>query len=195
MSKRMILPIIIFCSLIGSNTFKPSCLAAEAPPPEGGVLPRIVLPVPQEAAERQYLGIGGKGRVFSIPQIQAELVILEAFSMYCPFCQKEAPTVNELYQSISSRSDLKNKIKVLGVGVGNTAYEVNIFRRKYNVAFPLFPDPGFTIYDELGKVRTPYFIVIKINPDRTHKVVYSKAGSFGDPQKFIQLILERSDKQ
>jgi hypothetical protein len=55
--------------------------AASQPPPEGGVLPNIELPVPEKPYYRQYLGLDQKS-VFSIPEIKAEVVIIEIFSMY-----------------------------------------------------------------------------------------------------------------
>jgi len=64
-----------------------SCLtagivAAETKPPaEGGVLPGIVLDMPENSEFQQYLGIAGK-QTFTIPEIKAEVVIIEIFSMY-----------------------------------------------------------------------------------------------------------------
>ena len=55
--------------------------AANQPPPEGGVLPNIELPVPETPYHRQYLGLDQKS-VFSIPDIKAEVVVIEIFSMY-----------------------------------------------------------------------------------------------------------------
>jgi hypothetical protein len=51
------------------------------PPPEGGTLPDFVLPVPEDPVHRQYLGLEADGN-FRIPDIQAEVVIIEIFSMY-----------------------------------------------------------------------------------------------------------------
>ncbi len=47
----------------------------------GGVLPDIDLPVPEDATRKSYLGLSGEG-LFQIPQIKAEVVIIEIFSMY-----------------------------------------------------------------------------------------------------------------
>ena len=51
------------------------------PPAEGGVLPEIVLNVPENSELQQYLGVSGK-KTFTIPEIKAEVVLIEIFSMY-----------------------------------------------------------------------------------------------------------------
>ena len=57
-------------------------LGAESmPPPEGGVLPEIVLTVPESLEHQEYLGLTGK-KTFQIPDIKSEVVIIEIFSMY-----------------------------------------------------------------------------------------------------------------
>ncbi len=55
--------------------------AENKPPAEGGVLPEIVLSVPEKPELQQYLGVTGK-KTFTIPEIKAEVVIIEIFSMY-----------------------------------------------------------------------------------------------------------------
>jgi hypothetical protein len=54
---------------------------ATSPPQKGGVLPEIDLPVPKDPTHRNYLGLSGDDP-FQIPQIKAEVVIIEIFSMY-----------------------------------------------------------------------------------------------------------------
>ncbi len=46
----------------------------------------------------------------------------------------------------------------------------------------------------IGEVRTPYFIAVKIKPDGTHRVIYSKLGGIKDVAKFLDLILGLSEK-
>jgi peroxiredoxin len=167
------------------------CGAETDPPGEGEVLPDFTLSLPDDLGEKQYLGQDEKGS-FKIPQIKADLVIVEIFSMYCPYCQKEAPVVNELYQAINSRPDIKSRVKMIGIGVGNTPYEVKLFKDRYQVPFPLFPDSDFAIHKLLGEVRTPFFLAIRIADDRSHKIIYSELGSFGDPQDFLQTLLQKS---
>ena len=163
----------------------------DSTPPEAGVVLTMSLPIPEKPEEQQYLGLGGKG-TFTITEIRADVVILEIFSMYCPFCQREAPNVKALYGMIDQNEDLKNRIKIIAVGVGNSPFEVNTYKNAYAMPFPHFADPNFLIHDTLGRVRTPYFIVVKINRDGSPETIYSKAGTVGEPRTFLELITVES---
>jgi peroxiredoxin len=167
-------------------------LAANKPPEKGEVLPVINLPIPKNPVEKGYLGLSGDG-FFKIPQIKANVVIVEIFSMYCPYCQKDAPGVNQLYNLIDNNPDLKNKIKLIGIGAGNSSYEVEVFKKTYTVPFPLFPDKDFTIHKACGEVRTPYFMVVKINDNKTHQIVHSQLGGYPGAEPFLELVLKSSD--
>jgi len=164
---------------------------SNVPPLKGDVLPEIKITVPQNATHRSYLGLESSG-FFKIPQIKAKIVIIEIFSMYCPYCQKEAPEINRLYSIIEGNPDLKDKIKLIGIGAGNSSFEVEVFKKKYNVPFPLFPDEDFSIHKCIGEVRTPYFLGVKINNDGTHRIFYSQLGKFKRAEPFLELMLQES---
>jgi len=172
-------------------SIRPYSLAAEKPPEKGGVLPIINLPIPKNSEERSYLGLSGSG-LFKIPQIKAKVVIVEIFSFYCPYCQKDAPRINELYRLIESQPELKNKIKIIGLGAGNSAFEVETFKKTYQVPFPLFPDRDFSIHKACGEVRTPYFIGVKIDEGGKHQIVHTQLGNFSGAELFLELILTAS---
>ena len=164
---------------------------ANKPPEKGEQLPAINLPIPKNTDERTYLGLSGSG-FFKIPQIRAKVVIIEIFSMYCPYCQKDAPGVNELYRLIENNADIKNKIKLIGLGAGNSSYEVGVYKNNYSVPFPLFPDKDFEIHKACGEVRTPYFMVVKINEDGTHQIVHTQLGNYPGAEPFLDLVLKAS---
>lgn len=166
--------------------------AGTAPPKEGGVLPEITLSVPDMLTHQDYLGITKEKKTFHIPDIKAEVVLIEIFSMYCPYCQQDAPVVNELYNKIAQDEKLKNNIKLIGIGAGNSPFEVDFFQKNYHVNFPLFPDGEFFIHKMLGEVRTPYFIGVKLNKNGTHSVFYSKRGAIENASKFLNLILSKA---
>jgi thiol-disulfide isomerase/thioredoxin len=165
--------------------------AANKPPQKGEMLPVMSLPIPKSPAEKSYLRLSGEG-FFKIPQIKAKVVIIEIYSMYCPYCQKDAPGVNELYSLIENDPDLKDKIKIIGIGAGNTPFEVGMYKKTYSVPFPLFPDQDFTIHKACGEVRTPYFIVVKINEDGSHLIVHSQLGEYPGAKPFLELVLKSS---
>jgi thiol-disulfide isomerase/thioredoxin len=166
--------------------------AANLPPVTGAALPPITLPTPEDPDEREYLGLSGSSP-FSIPQIKANVVIIEIFSLYCSKCQKIAPEMDKLYYLIESNPGLKNKIKLIGIGAGNSRYEIDVFRKTFHTPFPLFSDDDFAIHQALGDVRTPYFIVVKIRQDGTHEVIHSELDSFEEAQVFLKLIVSASN--
>ncbi len=166
-------------------------LAANPPPEKGGRLPPIKLQIPKDPGEKKYLGLSGSG-LFRIPQIKSQIVIIEVFSMYCQPCQKIAPGIEELYHMIENDVDIKDKIKLIGIGAGNSRYEVEVFKKTFHTPFPLFPDNDFTIHEALGNVRTPYFIAIIIKQDRSHRVIHSELDSFKNPETFLESIIEAS---
>jgi hypothetical protein len=56
-------------------------LAASEPPAQGSALPHFELGVPQDLGARSYLGLSDSGN-FTVPQIKAQVVIIQIFSMY-----------------------------------------------------------------------------------------------------------------
>jgi len=173
----------------------PPVQASQPPPPpppqKTASFPAFELPIPESEEGKTYLGLSGSGN-FNITQIKTEVLVIEAFSMYCPHCQKEAPHVNELYRAIEASSELQEKIKIIGIGVGNSAYEVKTFKEKYEVPFPLFPDKEMSVTQVLGIMKTPTFIGVTINEDGTHQDFYFKSGKLGDIDKFITKMVSQN---
>ena len=187
--KKFLIPFAVVVLLLSIHVFH--ALAVNKPPEKGEALPNINLPVPKNTDERSYLGLSGSG-LFKIPQIKAKAVIVEIFSMYCPYCQKDAPGVNELYRLIENNPDIKDKVKLSGIGSGNSPYEVEVFKKTYYVLFPLFPDKDFTIHKACGEVRTPYYMVVKINENGTHQIVHTQLGDYPGAGPFLELVLKAS---
>lgn len=166
----------------------PALFAGDTPA-EGDMFPKLKLCLPQEMHDRAYLKVSKDP--FLLSQVDSKVLIVEIFSMYCPHCQKEAPNVNALYEAITAGPELKSRIKMLGIGAGNSFFEVTIFRAHYKIEFPLIPDEDMTVGKGLGVVGTPHFFVLWKKPGGW-KVVYSKAGSIGDPKAFLELIRART---
>jgi thiol-disulfide isomerase/thioredoxin len=153
----------------------PGMVSAEAAPAAGKLLVDIRLETPETPEEQAYLGLVASGG-FNPTTIAGRLLVIEIFSMYCPHCQREAPAVNRLYQAIQASEILRGRVKMIGIGVGNSAYEVDHFRKHYQIAFPLFPDEDFIIHKSVGEVRTPFFIITNIGPNDKGRVLWTGAG-------------------
>ena len=158
-------------------------------PAEGDMFPKLKLRLPREMHDRAYLKVSKDP--FLLSQVDSKVLIVEIFSMYCPHCQKEAPNVNGLYKAITAGPKLKSRIKMLGIGAGNSSFEIGVFRDHYKIEFPLVPDADKIVCERLGVVGTPHFFVLWKKPGGW-QVVYSKEGSIGDPKAFLELIFTRT---
>jgi peroxiredoxin len=183
----------VFCGLIAVFLFFAvlPLYASDLPPAVGEAFPPIQLTSPN-LQDKTYLGISYFSKSFTVSQVKAPLVLIQILSMYCPYCQKEAPNVNALFRKIESDPTLKGKIKIIGIGVGNSAYETDFFRKKYSVPFPVIADPEFIAYKKIGgNVRTPYFFGVRTGEGL--KVVYSAKGSLGDPEQFLKSLIKSAE--
>lgn len=183
--------ILVTMVMVGMALTSGSPAEADGPLSVGGTLPDIVLKVPTDPAQQRYLSLKKQG-TFTISEITAEVLIIEIFSMYCPHCQREAPTLNRLFERIESSDKLRGRIKLIGIGAGNSRFEVDYFCKTYNIPFPLFPDGDFTIHKKLGEVRTPYFIGVRNNPDGSHQIFYSQLGGSKDASVLLGQMLQQA---
>jgi hypothetical protein len=154
--------------------------------------PVFELPIPQNDAQKNYLGISGSGK-FKITQIKSPVIIIGVFSTACPHCRNAVSSVNELYQAIQARPDLKEKIKIIGI-LDNGAYQVDLFRARYQVPFPLFPGQENVISQKLGVNYLPKFFGVKNNDDGTMEEFYRKTGEFWfwNANRFLEKIIKMS---
>ena len=155
----------------------------------------VLLPAPVLEAETAYLGLGPLRESFSLDRVKTELIVIEIFNMYCVHCQREAETVNRCIGLIA-RAGLDGKVKFIGVGRTNTPLEVETFRKKYDVPFPLFPDTDRAISERFGaqKAATPHFIFLKRSGEGAlAEVIFEKTGRFKGPQSFFDEIVKRGN--
>ncbi|MCF8055985.1 MAG: TlpA family protein disulfide reductase [Desulfocapsa sp.] len=160
------------------------------------LLPDIAMKVPENTTHINYLGLKGEpGTPFKISEIDADILLIELFSMYCPHCQKAAPTVNELYEKMEQEKRPDLKLVIIGIGAKNTDLEVETFRKGFDIAFPLFSDPDLSIYETLAGAGTPTFIGCKKGEENKKLIFFRKSGGIKDPDKFFDDLISRSGLQ
>lgn len=150
---------------------------------------------PDNADTLAYLGIP-RGSNFRPSQIEADVIIVEIFSMYCPICQREAPKVNDMHEMVEKDPSLKGKVKILGLGIGNTPFEVEVFRKKFHVAFPLIPDENYTVEKAFSeRLRTPTFVVLKKDKSNGLKLIDLHVGLIEDTGKYLRDMAEIANRK
>ena len=152
---------------------------------QAGVNLDFTLPVPEDPKAAAYLGLDHSGS-FTLDQVRADILIVEIFSMYCPICQREAPRVNALFEKLEAVKG--KKIRLLGIGAGNSAFEVDFFKETYAIPFPLFSDGDFFIHKKIGERGTPFFIAITPGVPKDSRIFFTHSGDMGDLDSFFERL-------
>ncbi|MBI4965679.1 MAG: TlpA family protein disulfide reductase [Desulfomonile tiedjei] len=143
---------------------------------------------PDNPAERKYLGLTTAGD-FKLADVKGKYIIIEVFSMYCPICQKEAPKVNQCHELIEKNPAHSGKVKLIGIGTGNTPFEVDVFRKKFAIRFPLVPDDNFVVQKAFSQpVRTPTFITVKKRGKKGLELVNVHVGELSAAEAFLKSL-------
>jgi len=144
------------------------------------------LSLPYDKGDIDYLRLNDvEPPSFKISQIGARFILIDVYTMYCPHCQSSAGRVNELYRLIQG-SDLADKIKMIGIGYGDSHQEVKIYREKFSVPFPLFSDLSEEITEKLGVVSTPTFIIL--DNRASPRILLRSKGEFFRAEEFFRAI-------
>lgn len=154
------------------------------PLPDGSTFPDVTLTGPLNPDTAKYLGVAPDQEKIPLNDIQADVLLVELFSIYCPYCQNDAHNVEDI-DALVSKMGLTKRIKIIGIGVDNTDAEIEMFKKRFVVSFPLFPDAGGFIHENLGSVGTPFFYVLRKQADGSFKVASSNLGTVGDPVAFL----------
>lgn len=159
------------------------------PPKQGENLPEMSLAAPALKKDSLYLGIGEKS-LFSIEDIDADLIVLEILGVYCPVCHKQRPHINRLFHRIGKNADLSKKIKFLGISVGATPMEAAYYIKQSRVPYPVLPDEKFNTHKILGQPRTPYNMVV----NKEGHILYAHLGLIEDMDAFFATLKDLAEK-
>lgn len=166
------------------------CVAGESLKVNSVALSGVRYAVPDQPQEREYLGLPPRGE-FGLGQVKASVIVVEIFSMYCPICQAEAQKINELYRMIQVDDNLRGKVKIVGIGARNTPFEVDVFRKKFSIPFPLVADDDFLVQKAVSEqLKTPTFLTLSVRKDKTVHVAGIHVGAIKDLVAFVKVLSE-----
>ncbi|WP_022661505.1 TlpA family protein disulfide reductase [Paucidesulfovibrio longus] len=152
------------------------------------LFPDLLLSGRLAPGQLDYLGVSSTP--LRLSDIKAEFLFVEIFSMYCPYCQRDAPGVNKLYER-ARKSGLADRLRFVGVGTGNTQYEVGFYAEKFATPFPLLPDEDYALHEALGNVGTPYFLLLRNAGRDRLEVVSAHEGSPESLEKMFDEMLQK----
>jgi hypothetical protein len=156
----------------------------------GDLFPRYTFPPLISTGDLAYLGLS-EGKAFTLGDIQADLIVLELLNIYCTSCQKQAPIYNDIFDLVESDPAMKGKVKWMGVGVGNNQREVESFRSRKRIPFPIVTDTQFKLYEVIGGpggIRTPFTILVRKDEKGRGIVVDSHMGFRRNKDEIIEEI-------
>ena len=157
--------------------------AQEKEPAVGQSVGNVKFPAPASEADAKYLGLS-KAQAFSLKDIKAPYVLVEQFSTTCPHCLAQAPIMNQLYAKVEQDAALKSKVKFMGLGQGNDANAVKMWKAFQKIPFPQIADPKSTFGDALK--FHPYPVSVLLN--KSGKILWVHIGTFESADEALKGI-------
>jgi peroxiredoxin len=139
------------------------------------------LPAPEDAGDKAYLGLATNARTFSLYDVQADVLVVEVFSPYCPHCQATAPKLNDVVRRVRA-AGYPREVRFLGVAIDVSDFVIQRFRNTYDLSFPVLSDPDQEFAHALEARSIPYFFVIDTESRRV-------LGEFDRPDELDALLM------
>jgi hypothetical protein len=146
----------------------------------GSIMPAVNINPPIAKEIKAYLGIKDE-KSFSLTQVQAKLMVIELFEVYCPICQTNAPLLNELFKLIQEDKNLNKEVKMIGLAIGTQPEDLSVYRGSFKIEFPLFPDPMKEIQNKLNIKYVPEVLII----NKQGKILMSHPGKIESLDPFL----------
>ena len=92
---------------------------------------------------------------------------------------------------IEEKPNLKGRIKILGVALGNTKEVLDGFMNDYGLVFPVIPDPRARVEKIIGPgIHTPFSLFIKRDAmGKLRFVAATHNGAIDDPRKVFDGLI------
>jgi peroxiredoxin len=185
---RKIIPLVAICL----TCFWVTIAAAESPVVNAVALGELQLKLNGNQEHRTYLKVESEASI-TLSQIRADHLIVVIFNSFCTICQADAGKLNSMYQMITEDPLLEGKVKMIGIGTGNTAVEVELFQQEHKVPYPLFADPEFKLENAIPEnLRAPMFLAVRNTGAAPLEVVQTHMGPLKSLDDLLREALARA---
>lgn len=111
------------------------------------------------------------GTLYKSTDAPNRVFVVEAYFLGCPYCNDNAPNVNDLAERFSSEP----RVQVLDVGIDRSASQYAEWIRRHEPNHPVLKDDSRKLIRQLGTTGYPSTYVI----DCAGKVLYQTSGVWG----------------
>lgn len=154
----------------------------------------LKLSAPTDAESKAKLGLPDDVETFCPADLKTDLFILLIFDLYCHACQQSAGNMRWLNEQIENDPRLR-KAAVIGLGRGDTPFEVEAFVKKLKLNFPAVSDRDKSFTDALGVDRTPSgFLICRRTGEYRMLASFTGYLSRKKAEEFLAPIHDSEDK-
>lgn len=115
----------------------------------GAAIPDLSTDPLAESESYAKLGLSQTSGPVRLTDIKGEILILELFNRFCMSCLKQTAELEKFNQELQ-KLGLSDKIKILGIGIGNTGPDLVAFKKVVPYSYAVAPDQRFNFYYDIG---------------------------------------------
>lgn len=143
---------------------------------QGDIFPQCELVFLNPLSDGRYLDLKPDIRSIRLVDIPAEYIFVEFFNERCLGCIREIKTFKSLYSGFQNEKGISEKIKIIGIGTGSNEENVQAFRDRYDIPFPVFADAEWRLFECLGSPALPTAYLLKRNKKGAREIVSVQSG-------------------
>jgi thiol-disulfide isomerase/thioredoxin len=178
---RLLYKAVIFFLVLAGCAFLFSSCATSHKTRE--VVRPISLDMPTDYRMSSYLGFLKPRKSFLLTEIKTDILIANVFQSRCPHCQGLTRNLNKIYDLVE-KEGLSHKVKFISLGYGDDFVEVEDFKKRYNIRYPVFADP---LAEKVKVKHIPATFILKMTPAGA-KVLYEYYGVLPNAKDLIDTL-------
>lgn len=155
----------------------------------GDPFPKASLTLLDGERDRAYLGLKSGATNFELRSLSADYALVELYNQLCFACCQSIPELNRLSALIQKDPVLKERLKMIGIGVGNLNRDVHRFRQEKGVGFPLFSDRDSELHRQLGQPVLPVIYLVRLHGTPGPRIVAVLSGPFDPAEKLLKSLI------